>query len=101
MRRQTKLIKNILQREFPGTNIHVQFRAATTYVDSSDKLIVTIQEVDCDAVMATLAKYTRNISVYRYGSIGSRWNTCNPEILDIETNTWIDADVCEFIEIHT
>ena len=101
MRPQTKLIKNILQHEFPDANIKVQFRVATTYVNSSDKIVVTIKGANCDDVMATLVKYTKNISVYRYGCIGSRWDTCNPAILDIQTNTWIDADVCEFIEVHT
>lgn len=100
MKTPTKLIKSLLRRKFPLAHIEVRFRQASNYVDSSDKIIITIDE-DYKEVHAVLTKYTRHISIYQQGQIASRWANCNPEIFDISTETWKDADVCEFIEVIT
>ena len=100
MRREVRILKDILRQEFPSSNVSVRFKRAANYVDGSDKMLVTLDNASFADVRTTLQHYTRNVSVYRYKEMVARGGMCNPYILDPASKEWISMDVCEFIEIR-
>lgn len=100
MRREVRILKDILRQEFPNSNVSVRFKRAANYVDGSDKMLVTLDNASFADVRTTLQHYTRNVSVYRYKEMVARGGMCNPYILDPASKEWISMDVCEFIEIR-
>ena len=100
MRREVRILKDILRQEFPNSNVSVRFKRAANYVDGSDKMLVTLDNASFADVRTTLQHYTRNVSVCRYKEMVARGGMCNPYILDPASKEWISMDVCEFIEIR-
>ena len=105
MRQETRLIKDILQSAFPQKKVRFQYIQASSYYNSSDKLIVTIgDDMDINAVISVIKENVRGISVYRHGGLGvihesyGKYNS--PEIWISSLQQWHDADVLEFIEVR-
>lgn len=100
MRRETYLLKQILHQEYSDAKISVRLKKATNYIDSSDKLIVSVDGYSVVDIICTLCHYTRNISIYKEGAYCARSGICDPQIYNIETGKFESADCCEFIEIR-
>lgn len=100
MRPETKILKSIMKLEFPQSTVHVQFKPTRNYVDSSDKLVLTITNAVWRDILTTLQHYTRNVSICLQGELSSRGGICSPSILNPETKAWVSLDCCEFIEVH-
>lgn len=100
MRKEAKILKTILKAEYPKSNISVRFIACRNYVDSSDKMLVTMDGANFMDVRCTILHHTRNVSVYRHKDIVARGGMCDPYILNTESDRWISLDMCEFIELN-
>ena len=100
MRKETRLIKSILKSEYPDSHISIRFSQACNYVDSSDKLVVTIDNASFADVYTTLKHYTQGISIYPSNKIVARSGLCNPKILNVNTKEWENTDCLEFVEIN-
>lgn len=101
MRQETQLIKEILKSKYPDKKFKFQYRTPRQYIDTSDKLVVTCENMDINDVVSTLKKYTRYIGVYEKGSIASVWSrTIESQIFSINENKFIDCDSLEFIEVR-
>lgn len=105
MRQETKTIKNILISKYPDKKFKFQYRQASSYYNSSDKLIITIDEnVDIDDVVLLIKQNTKGIAVFKQGDIGmihENYNQFNePKIWLSNSKEWFDADVMEFIEVR-
>jgi hypothetical protein len=100
MRSVTKVIKDILKATYPACKISVRFHPARQYVDGSDKLFVFVRGATYSEVCATLTSCTRGIKIFPKGAVASCGGLCRPEALDIATHTWVDFDMCEFLELE-
>lgn len=105
LRQETKTIKDILISKYPDKKFKFQYRQASSYYNSSDKLIITIDEnVDIDDVVLLIKQNTKGIAVFKQGDIGmihENYNQFNePKILLSNSKEWFDADVMEFIEVR-
>jgi hypothetical protein len=99
MRKQTILIKEILKKHFPSTKCSVRFVQAHQYVDTSDKIIVIIDNADYNQIYAIINSYTKGIKICKKGFCVSITGLNKPEIYNIHTKQFEDADLLEFIEI--
>ena len=101
MRQETKLIKEILKKEYPDKRFKLQYRRPRNYIDSSDKInVICEKDMDIDEVIHILNNYTHAIEVYKKGSIGmiscrETWS----EIFSINENKYVECDLLEFIEV--
>ena len=102
MRIETRLIKDILNYYYPAQPFRVQYKETTNYVDSADKIIVTIsdKEVDIEQVIKKLKENTCHISVYEQGSIATASeNTPCIKIIGCGAE-YHEADELRFIEVR-
>lgn len=105
MREETKLIKKILKSKYPDKKFKLQYRQASSYYNSSDKLIITIEkDISINDVISLIKQNTNGIAVFKKGDIGmihesyNQFNT--PKIWLSDLEKWFDADVMEFIEVR-
>lgn len=105
MREETKLIKEILKSKYPDKKFNLQYRQASSYYNSSDKLIITIEkDININDVISFIKQNTSGIAVFKKGDIGmihenyGQFNT--PKIWLSDSKKWFDADVMEFIEVR-
>lgn len=105
MREETKLIKEILKSKYPDKKFKLQYRQASSYYNSSDKLIITIEKnININDVISLIKQNTSGIAVFKKGDIGmihenyGQFNT--PKIWLSDSKKWFDADVMEFIEVR-
>lgn len=101
MRKETKLIKNILQSKYPNKTFSIRFKTATQYYDTSDKIIITIPKDMYNDIRQLLSNNVKNIKITKFGELVSISGFSTPLIYDIKNNVWVDADMLEFIEIKT
>lgn len=101
MRKETKLIKNILKSKFPNSIFSIRYKVATQYYDTSDKIIICVKEEKYENIKKLLSNYVKNIKITKYGELVSISGFSTPLIYDIENNVWVDVDMLEFIEIKT
>lgn len=104
MRQETKLIKDILNNEFPNQKFKFRYIQARNYIDSSDKIKITCEKnLDIEDVIKCISKYVLGIKTYRKGSVATIYEPYNifnhPKIMSIVYGEWIDVDVLEFIEV--
>ncbi len=97
----TKAIKNTLRIEYPESTISVRIRRATNYVDSSDKILVYVSDATYADIKTTLVHCTNGIAIYPAGGVAAKGGICAPQVWDAKTREFVDADMCEFIEIKT
>ena len=105
MRQETRLIKEILKSKYPDKKFKFQYRQASSYYNSSDKLVITIGDgIDIDDVVLLIKQNTNGIAVFKKGDIGmihENYNQYNePKIWLSDLKKWFDADVMEFIEVR-
>lgn len=102
MRQETKAIKEILKSKYHINKFKVHYVKTHNYIDHSDRIIVTCdRDIDIDDVIDLLDHYTYGIKIYRQGSMASSsWNI-EPKIYSLDTQSYIDADVMEFIEVRS
>ena len=105
MREETKLIKEILKSKYSDKKFMLQYRQASSYYNSSDKLIITIEkDININDVISLIKQNTSGIAVFKKGDIGmihenyGQFNT--PKIWLSDSKKWFDADVMEFIEVR-
>lgn len=102
MREQTKAIKEILKSKYPAEKINVRYAETHNYIDQSDRIIVTCdRDVNIDEVINLLNKYTYGIQVYKQGSMATTYGNIEPKIYSVDMQSYIDADVMEFIEVRS
>lgn len=102
MREQTKAIKEILKSKYQAEKIKVCYVGTHNYIDHSDRIIVTCdRDVDIDEVINLLNKYTYGIQVYKQGSMAITGGNIEPKIYSVNMQSYIDADVMEFIEVRS
>lgn len=102
MRQETRLIKEILKSKYPDKKFKFQYRQPSSYYNSSDKLIITIEKnIDIDEVISIVNENTKGIKVFKYGSCATIRNIVynEPKIRILNSEEWFDADVMEFIII--
>ena len=99
MRYQTKLLKDILTKNFPCAKFNVLFIQAKQYCDTSDRILVKTQDLQYANVSNVLLKYTKDIKIVPKGVCAAVSGITHPQIYDIETQCFVDADLLEFIEI--
>lgn len=100
MRMESRLIKDILKYYYPAQTFHVQYKETTNYVDSADKIIVTIcdKEVDIKHVIEILKKNTCQIKVYKKGEMATA-SEGTPCIKYTSYHSVYEADELRFIEV--
>lgn len=101
MRKETKLIKNILKSEYPNIVFSIRYKIASQYYDTSDKVIICVKEEKYENIKKLLSNYVKNIKITKYGELVSISGFSTPLIYDIKNNVWVDVDMLEFIEIKT
>lgn len=99
MTEQAKTIKRILQNAFPTEEFQIRMRRAGDYARSSDRLIVSTR-LTVDKVIAILRQNTKGIVIGRYGLVLVKTSDEPPVARDPLTNTDVDFDLCEFIEVE-
>ena len=102
MRKETKAIKEILKSKYSTDKFKLQYKEPSNYVDSSDKIIVTCDKDICtDEVIELLKKFTSGIKIYKQGDIMSAWKLVDGKIYSVDTETYTEVDMLEFIEIRS
>ena len=104
LRQETKLIKEILKSKYPNKKFEFQYRQPSSYYNSSDKLVITIEkDIDINDVISLIKQNTKGIAVFKKGDIGmihENYGQYNePKIWLADSKKWFDADVMEFIEV--
>lgn len=100
MREQTKAIRRILATKYDLKDFRFRYVNAKNYVDSSDVLKITCTEkIDITDVITLLNMYTEGIRVYRKGTHASVNGNVQTKIYQPNTNTFVDGDMLEFIEV--
>lgn len=105
MKQETKAIKEILKSKYPTRKFKVHYAKTHNYIDYSDRIIVTCDrgadiDADIDAVIDLLNKYIYGIQVYKQGSMASSSGNIEPRIYSLDMQSYIDADVMEFIKVR-
>jgi len=95
----TKLIKLILKNNFPNFRFSIQNKRPSQYYGSDMTIIICDKSIE-DEVVNILNKYTRGISIFKYGGYAYRSEKIYSKIYDILTEKFIEADI-EFIKIKT
>ena len=99
MRKETKVLKELLKAKFPNAQFHIRYKETTNYIDTSDKIVITCDNsVSIDDVVCYLKENTSKMAVYKnneYASIGGDYESKIKSV----TGEWIDADMVEFIQV--
>lgn len=102
MREQTKAVKNILKSKYPINKFKVQYKSTHNYIDHSDRIVVICdRDINICEVIELLNKYTYGIKVYEQGSMASVGGQMETRIYSINMETYVDADLMEFIEVRS
>ena len=102
MRKETKAIKEILKSKYSTDKFKLQYKEPSNYVDCSDKIIVTCDKDICtDDVIELLKKFTSGIKIYKQGDIMSAWKLVEGKIYSVDTETYTEVDMLEFIEVRS
>jgi hypothetical protein len=96
-----KALKRSLRAEYPESVVSVRLKRASNYVDSSDRMVVYVSGASYIDVRVTLTHYTRGMAIYRTGGAASVQGDGHPAVWDVSTQTMVDADMCEFVEVQT
>lgn len=101
MRKETKLIKEILKLHYPNNKFKFRYKVATNYVDSSDMLIVICDRwQDIDNIIYIINQNVFGIKVFKKGEIASIFiDDIESKIFSVKENKWIEAGLMEFIEV--
>lgn len=102
MRKETKVIKEILKSKYPTNKFKLQYKEPSNYVDSSDKIIITCDKDICiDEVIELLKKFTSGIKIYKQGDIMSAWKLVEGKIYSVDSEAYTEVDMLEFIEVRS
>lgn len=106
MREQTRAIRDILKTKYPISKFKLKYVETSNYIDGSDKIIITCDKDVCvEDIISLIKNNIIGIAVFKQGDIGmiseSYGKHNNPQILLVDTNEWLDADVMEFIEVRS
>lgn len=105
MRQETRLIKKILQLEYPDKKFKLKYRLAKNYIDSSDKIIISYShDVNVNEIISVLMKYVIDIKVFEEGEVESIYERSRriniPRIFSLDSHEWVETDLMEFIEVR-
>lgn len=101
MRKETWLIKNILQWKYPNNQFKLVYKTTNNYSDTSDKLIVTVcsKTTKLDDVVSLINQFVKGIVVYKYGEVRYASNI-EPKIFQPNSEDVFEPDLLEFIEVR-
>ena len=100
MTEQVRTVKNILNAAYTSCKFDVRLKRAKDYARSSDRVIVTTEDLVVDRVIETLRKHViGGIAVGQYGKQLWQPKGKSPWMLDPTTKKTVDFDLCEFIEV--
>lgn len=87
MRTETKIVRDILKKEFPNEKFLLYYKEPNNYCDSSDKIIInTNNEKVIDHVINVLKKYVFKVAVGKFTDVFSVGGKFDSRIKDIQGN---------------
>lgn len=101
MRAETRLIKNILNKYLPDTEVRFYVRKPRNYYVSSDIVGIKIIKSDhsLEDICFLLSRFVSKISVgtSKALSVGGK---IDPKVYDIAENKWVEVEA-EFIRVYS